>query len=778
MTSGIFRVPGSFNTVNALFEHYVHQMDYAERNSGQVQKTVSCGLLPTHITPSVDDVASTFKKFLSGLPGGILGSIWLFDILRELGQHRPTIENPSLHQQQHLFAKLIALAIASLDTELRISIICAVFGLLGIIGSEGENRRSPDEGPYPSQSPKRMGFHALGVVFGPLLLGNLSDNIRLDPKEVSKVQRASGPRSSLQLSKAKDKTVRKHEDLIFQVEKARLAVQITEMLISSWSEIANQLRIIGALDRVEPSVVPQIIEASSKKRSRSSRAAEKLGQARSLDVMRDSLHVGKMRSQRTAFRSDELDVEWPQDFQQSSSANIKAELADLKSHKPNLLTTSSANELPLRRRKAENSPTRKRREVRGRGEGRKPESEIDASSAIGTRDNSQIPVIDHATTAEMSGNPGSTLLKDSSFRDSSFRDSSFILPSSGGPALVPHDILFAPRPIDTDVEKDGQGGGHVGRSESLLPRSDPGLVGLNSHEVARAELETCSKADGEVRVKLFGIRDPVEIYHDGLSESTAHHSHQLLSAQETMTDSATNINKPVSLARQQLPSYDSNLAYSSKSTAYLQPPAYHGISNHESSLFNGVDVHKEKGDISEGSNADSSPAKSTETGFRAPNKADPPPGLTSMFTGNANEISPEQEKSPITQYIEIQYSADHLDSPASSQEVKVRLPGNGPSKQNATLYAEIQRLQYLLDAKTEEVKQVRRRLDTLKSFNASKALDEQLRETQRELKGWKTRAEWAEKRLLMQSWESRKAKPQVDAERTETHIALSLSAHA
>jgi hypothetical protein len=27
----------------------------------------------------VHDVASVFKKFLAGLPGGILGKIWLFD---------------------------------------------------------------------------------------------------------------------------------------------------------------------------------------------------------------------------------------------------------------------------------------------------------------------------------------------------------------------------------------------------------------------------------------------------------------------------------------------------------------------------------------------------------------------------------------------------------------------------------------------------------------------------------------------------------------------------
>ena len=70
---GIFRINGSHATVSALYDHYASQDDDGDAVSG----TVRCPTLPDNIQCDEHDVASAFKKFLSGLPGGILGKIWL-----------------------------------------------------------------------------------------------------------------------------------------------------------------------------------------------------------------------------------------------------------------------------------------------------------------------------------------------------------------------------------------------------------------------------------------------------------------------------------------------------------------------------------------------------------------------------------------------------------------------------------------------------------------------------------------------------------------------------
>lgn len=81
-----------------------------------------------------------------------------------------------------------------------------------------------------------------------------------------------------------------------------------------------------------------------------------------------------------------------------------------------------------------------------------------------------------------------------------------------------------------------------------------------------------------------------------------------------------------------------------------------------------------------------------------------------------------------------------LGSP-SSPEKKSR--GGG----NTALYAEIQRLQRLVDLKTEEANSTRKELELAQRMANAGTLSQILRETQEELKVWKNRAEWAEKQL-------------------------------
>lgn len=66
---------------------------------------------------------------------------------------------------------------------------------------------------------------------------------------------------------------------------------------------------------------------------------------------------------------------------------------------------------------------------------------------------------------------------------------------------------------------------------------------------------------------------------------------------------------------------------------------------------------------------------------------------------------------------------------------------------NSALYAEIRRLQRLVDFKNEEALQTRRELELAKSMANAGTLSQMVRETQEDVKVWRNRAEWAEKQL-------------------------------
>ena len=92
------------------------------------------GLLPTHIEHSVPDVASLFKKVLNALPGGLLGSLRLFDAFRNVFFQLTPSPELSDCDFRILQAKLIALAISSGASSKRVSLIQAVLGLVAYFG--------------------------------------------------------------------------------------------------------------------------------------------------------------------------------------------------------------------------------------------------------------------------------------------------------------------------------------------------------------------------------------------------------------------------------------------------------------------------------------------------------------------------------------------------------------------------------------------------------------------------------------------------------------------
>ncbi|KAI1130925.1 hypothetical protein F5Y10DRAFT_288352 [Nemania abortiva] len=279
-TRGIFRVPGSTRAVSALYDYYC---TYGDTNN--ISSTTRCPMLPTHIRCNAHDIASTFKKFLAGLPGGILGSLSLFDALVAI--HSQLQGNAELHwtKESKLRARLIALAIGTVRSQHQRELICAVFGLLCLVGRAAENAPREDENGHPLPTSDLMGYNALGIVFGPLLIGNMIDNYSMkvaDPSAGLVLLPVSPPRSRKEKHghkhnhKGKHRHRHRHAKIYARnvpsslaVDKIHIANSITEMLIVHWREVVRQIRSTGSVktrrnapDSQHPKLVPNNISSS------------------------------------------------------------------------------------------------------------------------------------------------------------------------------------------------------------------------------------------------------------------------------------------------------------------------------------------------------------------------------------------------------------------------------------------------------------------------------------------------------------------------------------
>ncbi|KAK3308694.1 uncharacterized protein B0T15DRAFT_391302, partial [Chaetomium strumarium] len=240
-TRGVFRIPGSIRVVNALYNHYC-----ADGDADEIASTICCPNLPSHIKVGTHDVASTFKRLLSGLPGGILGSLPLFDALVAIHSQLDGEAELTRTKQTKVRARLIALAIGAVRSQLRRDLICAVFGLLCLIGRAAEKAPREDEHGRPLPTSALMGYNALGIVFGPLLIGDLL---------TSYTMKSAGPSCGLASSPATPTSARKErrkskvpEDTQPPgrvVDKIHVANSIAEMLIINWREVVRHMKSLG-----------------------------------------------------------------------------------------------------------------------------------------------------------------------------------------------------------------------------------------------------------------------------------------------------------------------------------------------------------------------------------------------------------------------------------------------------------------------------------------------------------------------------------------------------
>ena len=245
-TRGVFRIPGSVRTVNALYNHYC-----ADGDVDDISSTICFPNLPSHIEVGAHDVASTFKRLLSGLPGGILGSVTLFDAFVGI-QDRLSGETTSSSAEMRQFklrARLIALAIGTVPSQLRRDLICAVFGLLCLIGCAAEEASHEDNDVgKTSTGSDLMGYSALGIVFGPLLVGDLLDSYAMPAAHENGSGSGLPPITPVNTRRERRRSrvsEESHTLPSIAMDKIHAANNVTEMLIAHWREVVGYMRSLG-----------------------------------------------------------------------------------------------------------------------------------------------------------------------------------------------------------------------------------------------------------------------------------------------------------------------------------------------------------------------------------------------------------------------------------------------------------------------------------------------------------------------------------------------------
>lgn len=176
----------------------------------------------------------------------------------------------------------------------------------------------------------------------------------------------------------------------------------------------------------------------------------------------------------------------------------------------------------------------------------------------------------------------------------------------------------------------------------------------------------------------------------------------------------------------------------------------HGIPVRESSLFSAEKV--EKGDtVTRTTSARRIKSFAPPETRSQRSESSPARGLVSASVDQVNHVPYHAEGYPPPLHAHIPTpSADRSAIPSMQPQrdlptVTAITPSTaaGPTTTNCNtaLYAEIQRLQRLLDIKTEEVKQMQRQLDAMRTFRNPKPLGEPFRDARPDVDGWRGRAE-------------------------------------
>lgn len=245
-----------------IYDHCMHSHRERVSNPDLVEATIGSPSLPTHIALTTHDIASAFKKTLRDIPGGILGSIALFKALKEI---------QALKVDAPLMSKLTALALLSLKSHQRFALVCSVFGLLAFLKHDpGTQDGSSGFHTLKSFSPETMSSQALGVVFAPLLVGDLAEDVGLVDIVDSSAKSKPSVREGLfghRRAPAKTQTIHSEATLEAGIWRANACAAVIESLVHNWEEVVQQISIwscrdVGLDSSKSNHIVPGNVEAN------------------------------------------------------------------------------------------------------------------------------------------------------------------------------------------------------------------------------------------------------------------------------------------------------------------------------------------------------------------------------------------------------------------------------------------------------------------------------------------------------------------------------------
>ncbi|KAI9371831.1 hypothetical protein BJX61DRAFT_534474 [Aspergillus egyptiacus] len=233
----LFVDPGDLDTATQTYDHFAGQVLSAEKEKSTIHMTMRSSRMPSFLDemsgPGLEarnpaqvlGIAFTFKELLSGLPGGILGSVQLYQILVNLCYGRvsqgPVQRTGSclagLSPEDYAKVRAMSLAILALTSTMQLNLICGVFGLCSLLLHETERmfeiERRTRRGSHRrsvTSSADKLTADRLATTLGPLL---------------AETEREDGPDTFRAIQQ--------------EIESQRVAA----LLVTNWRSVSRQLRI-------------------------------------------------------------------------------------------------------------------------------------------------------------------------------------------------------------------------------------------------------------------------------------------------------------------------------------------------------------------------------------------------------------------------------------------------------------------------------------------------------------------------------------------------------
>lgn len=584
---------------------------------------------------------------------------------------------------------MIALAIAAINLHFRIALICSVFGLLRAVSLASE-QEPESKLRDPHSTFEAMKEDALGIIFGPLLLGDKSDQILLQD-----IEDRGGLLVLPKISPVPDTSSRRgrythrHSSAYtkMQNEKTKRAALVCEMLIDNWEDISYQLKKIDALG-----ITAQAYDLPSLQQEQPEENQEERLLSQSIRASRTE----SMRSRRVSTIRSRI----PSD---TESVNHLHSLNPPSFHKPpqldDLMLFSNRNSM---------------------------EDDIPAPlnvSQVGAPPMSPVPeVASPGRVAAISSGPSSpnwVAINPETPMQTPIRKRNF----HGQPSQLRQSIQ-----IEEDIATPSSG-----------TSSAPSSPGLEVAAQAATRFQRAFLAD-EPRMKSGATISAPELAQSKTFRTP--NAKRITSEIPELAFTPTTF---------ELGDFDLNtdpettprpLNIRNKTLKAKTPPAF--------SIFEDKPGPKPKTP-----KLPSSPILTlTRPNSKAEVKLTP---KKTQLSSRPPERPPTRRQLPESPTAPLKLSTPNrrprttsIDSDFEDRYIWQGPETASPTKKgrgNSALYAEIRRLQRLVDLKTEETAQATRDLELAQSITGAGTLSHMLRETQEELKVWKNRAEWAEKQL-------------------------------